>query len=270
MKNNNILRYIFLTFCLIMAVPYSNAVQVCLTDGYILSGNLTAITDSQIYLDNDDNRYSIYQKDIIAVEGGIDTGKAEITVTFSDNHTENVILILLTADKLIYRKQNDIETLYDIDRNEIVRITVDNTYTNHSGRVRMQTTDTNDILTATAKLLTDISSDSQPINNIESSDFYDKYWMQFNGKIDRATGDKLWNLIDLYTDKEKSLTLIYNEMLGNDKDKTEIKMSTVIQELQFRIHSLRLEFARRAYHIVARLRTDKPHSDKIEISFGVM
>ena len=262
-------KILIITLCLIMSAAYTYSAQVTLTDGRILHGKLTGIGQERIYLDGDNGHCYIKQNDITAVTADTDNDATEITVSLRSGRTINADLVMLTADTLIYKTANSLDTLHYINRNEIMRIGLNNDTQNHSDSVQIASENNDDILTATVALL-GVSSGDTSIGNIESSDFYDKYWLRFNGHIDKSTGNLLWNLIDIYTDKEKNLTLIYNELLSNDKDKTEIKMSAVSQELQSRIHRLRLEFSHRAYKIIVRsFIAHDPQSD-FEVSYGVV
>ena len=253
MKNNKHL-YIILTFLTAVMTLHISAAEIHLLDGRILHGRIVGVTAAQILMNMKSDNISVKQNDIDAVLDSAESDtKTDITIKYKSGSTEQGELVLLTHDILIFKTRSDINNLHEVSRSKIADIIVNNApNVDKSARQQITLIDTSDILKATAILL-DNSSNEIVIDSIENSDFYDKYWLKFNGRVDKTTGNLLWNLIDIYTDKEKNLTLIYNELLSNDKDKTEIKMSTISQELQSRIRQLRLEFARRAYRIMNNL-----------------
>ncbi|MBP5706140.1 MAG: hypothetical protein J6W76_02560 [Spirochaetales bacterium] len=268
---------------MILAMPLFS-VEVRLKDERIIRGQLMKITDTELFLAASQAKYRILRDSITVVKGNNDNSDfCRVNIRFADGSTSEAELVMLSRDWLMYKKDQNMNVLHEVPLREIASLNVIGVEAIRSDEYkRLVAADLSEILAATAQFVADCSVDtaksvtgSEDYNNgipsVGNTDFYDKYWLRFNGLITRSTANQLWNLIDIYTEKEKSLTLIYNERLNNEKQKTEVRMSEISQELQSKIYGLRYEFAYRAYRIIVRAH-DAEYRDvsKSEISFGII
>ncbi len=79
--------------------------------------------------------------------------------------------------------------------------------------------------------------------NFNDLDFYEKFWNKINKYINKDTQNLLWNLYELYSNKEKYINLINNSKQNNKK-------STNSNSINFEIIKLRKEFYYRAKKII--------------------
>ncbi|MBP5448736.1 MAG: hypothetical protein J6Y01_01325 [Spirochaetales bacterium] len=268
---------------MILVMPLFS-VEVRLKDERVIRGQLMMITDTELYLAASQAKYRILRSSISFVKESIDNYNfCHVNIKFADGSTSEAELVMLSRDWLMYKTDQNINALHEVSLREIVSLNVIGVGNIRSDEYkRLAAADLSDILAATAQFVADCSVDaaksvtsSEDYNNgipsVENTDFYDKYWLRFNGLITRSTANELWDLIDIYTEKEKSLTLIYNEQLNNEKQKTEVRMSEISQELQSKIYGLRYEFAYRAYRIIVRAHDAECRDvSKSEISFGII
>jgi len=87
-------------------------------------------------------------------------------------------------------------------------------------------------------------------------DFYEKFWARIYRYISSSTENLLWNLLENYSEKEKSVNQVYNERiqnLDNDKKSTRLyleKKASLSGELKVSIRNLRNDFYKRARRII--------------------
>jgi len=254
--NSRIIRILMLVcvLCLVRILPMQ-AANIYLTDGRIITGQAAHLSNGKLFISTENKHLSVdmrYLNALIIKTFG--ENYPLIRITFTDGQTKDVHLVLLGHTELLYCTPGKVETLFNISLSRIKNITALNAETIPLNQyMPLEVHDISDILAATEAVIDDIDiHDNLSLLEIENSDFYDKYWLRMSGHISKTVGNLLWNLIDLYTEKEKSLAFLYNERLGNEKEKTEIHLAEISREMQSRIHNLRYEFAKRAYLIVSK------------------
>ncbi len=241
--------------CLVHIQPLY-AANIYLTDGRIITGKPIHLSDGKLFLSNEEQHFSVDMRYINALMiKPFGEEYPPIRITFTNGQTQDAHLVLLGRSELLYCTSGNVESLFNISLSRIKSITAAKAESIPLNQyLPLEVHDISDILAATEAVIDDSSiQDNLSLLGIESTDFYDKYWLRMGGHISKTVGNLLWNLIDLYTEKEKSLAFLYNEMLSNEKEKTEIHLAEISREMQSRIYNLRYEFAKRAYLIVSKV-----------------
>ncbi len=254
MKNKMKSKFAIAAVFICIAGFVCNAATVVMLDGQKIVKDIYEINRSYMYYKEDNGRiYRIAINDIEYLTTGTDSyGFCPVSIYLSDNTRRQVDIVRYNSTCLLYKLPNVVNELYVAKYSDIVSMTKIPKSEKDSleNCVDVKIDDMKDI----KKSLQIFSKDDTDnfdfvVSEIDSSDFYDKFWLQINKHLSIETNNLLWDLIEVYSQKEKTLTDIYNAKLSSI-NKTDLSMQETSLELQSRISSFRSQFLWRAYKLV--------------------
>lgn len=260
-----IYKKIIFLFLLINITLFTFAECLVLSNGYVYKGKLFSINKSNIIL-KDDNKLLKFSYNLIDYLIHNNSQEKDLILTIEKNSgiKEKINLIKLTKIALFYKnlKTNQINIIYS---NEIKNIKLEvlpdiknNTIENYK-----LINPVNDINLDIDYLIQEIIKNNKTYKNFTKEknsendevftyiflnynelDFYEKFWRKINGYLNDDTKNLLWNLYELYSNKEKYLNILNNNSNENNK------ITTEINEFNNKIIKLRKEFYYRAKKII--------------------
>ncbi|HOV13416.1 MAG TPA: hypothetical protein PK771_03950 [Spirochaetota bacterium] len=254
-------RKIFIFFFILFAIFYLKSENLLLKDGRIFKGKLLDISKKNIILEIDEKIFSFSISSIeYLVSQVTQSSYSLLWLKRIDKTYQKVYLIKLTESALFYKSQNDNELkiiklsnleqifLYsdiDIDLKNRDKITLgkeENLDINIEINIFLESLikirNNNKELTKTQKEEIEVSSLSNPVN-FDDIDFYERFWARTSKFLDSNTENLLWNLLEGYSEKEKSINLLYESNAKSAKNNVKDK-----------IMDLRKDFYRRAKKII--------------------
>jgi len=239
-----------------------SAENVVLKDGSIYKGILIYLDMNKISLLVDE---TIYDFSLNTIEYIIKTNfpsseEYSILLISRNNGTIERVNLIKMTERVLYYKRIDSEELLitnlSILRN-ISLISQNNTNTNDiTGRITNANNNSSSQNDELSRLIQDFSSlntDNQPGNpviSIEDRDFYEKIWLRINGRLNNNSERLLWNLLERYSEKEKSLNMMYSARINNANNQATVDILN--EELRQTIISVRQEFAGRTRRFIIR------------------
>ena len=233
--------------------------NILLKDGGLVKGKLVNLNKNKISLMVDDRiiEFSIDQIEYMIAQVSQDK-YSTIFIRRNSGAMMKVNLIKLTETALYYKNLKEDE-LRLIKLSAVGEISLENSTIakvkkeNYSETDSEEIIDINDDLDKIIEQLNKSKTDST-LNvrtngtktekvDIESADFYEKFWSKIYKYLDINRENLLWNLLEDYSDKEKSLNLIYNEGLNQQSD-------TKNDNIKSKILKLRNDFYKRAKKIL--------------------
>ena len=232
-----------------------------LKDGNIVKGELESLNKKELSLRLDHKIYvfKINDIDYLLVDGYKNEKYLDFILNNRKRINENVILIKSTNNVIYYYLpvSNLLKTskIKEIDKLEYTSKAANN-YSVEKYLLRKNSDITNEF----SELLNSINrkkdnTNKEQSNNhtysynynfidIEANDFYEKYWAGINKFIASNTKNLIWNLFEIYSEKEKQLNIMFNEEIL--KSKTNEK----ITDLKKQIMKLRKDFFFRSKKII--------------------
>jgi hypothetical protein len=243
----------------IVNLNFINGENILLKDGSLIKGQLVSLNKSRIsiMINNQVTEYGIDQIEYLIAQVSQDK-YSTIFVRKTSGTMLKVNLIKLTQTALYYKNINDDElrllklssiSEISLENTTISKAMKENVYESDPDRIDNINDDINKLIEQLSKRrpAEDVqSAKNQDIKSemisIDNADFYEKFWSKINKYLDMNTENLLWNLLEDYSDKEKSLNLVYNEGF-QDKSKKD-------PGIKDKIIKLRNDFYKRAKKIL--------------------
>ena len=237
-----------------------------LKDGNIIKGELEYLNKKQISLNLNYKLFTFENKDInyLLTNGYKSEKYINLILDIKKKINENAIFVKLTSDAIYYYLPTSdllkVSEIKKITKLEYISKTSDN-YSVEQYMIKKNS----DILSEFNELLNmidnkkDENTNEKKLNDnvhsydyyfidIEANDFYEKYWANINKYINNNTKNLIWNLFEIYSEKEKQLNIIFNEEILNSK--SEEFVDKKIDELKNKIIQLRKNFFFRSKKII--------------------
>lgn len=240
---------------------YSFGENLLMKDGRIFKGKLVDVNKKNISLEIDD-KIMIFPINLIEylVTQVTQNSYSLLWLKRKDNTFQKAYLIKLTESALYYKTQtnNDLKIvkLSNVDKLFLYSdITTDLKY---KDKITLEKDEINDvdneinilienivrnrnknkIITESEKEEIRVSTVSNPVN-FEDINFYERFWARISKYLDTNNENLLWNLLEGYSEKEKSINLLYEaEEIG------------VKQNVKEKIIELRKDFYKRVKKII--------------------
>ncbi len=267
-KNHNFCKRMFiikltsiLTFILMTNFLFSE--NIVLKDGTILKGSLIYLDLKKVSLLTDDKIYDVNISNIeYIIKTNYPSGDSYslILLIKNDGSMDRVNLIKLT-EKVIYYKKSTSEDLYITKLSLIKNLSLLTQNIPDDPQLKSKNTvsvknDRIDVVENILEMM--IGYDSLQTTKegvflaekfiIEDKDFYEKLWIRIYSKLDKTSENLLWNLLERYSEKEKSINLMYASKIKDAKSQQEATALT--DELKTTIISIRKEFTSRARRFI--------------------
>lgn len=247
-------------FLLILITFNAFSENLLLKDGRIFKGKLVDINKKNITLEINEDFFLF---PIIGIEYLVSqvtqTAYSLLWLKRKDGSTQKVFLIKLTETALFYKSQNDNEL-------KIIKLSnVDQIFLysdiDISGKIKDKVTlnkeqsmELNNEIVFIAENLVKIKNKNRELTKSQKEeieilskgnklsyddiDFYEKFWARLSNFLDSDRENLLWNLLEGYSEKEKSINLLYENNTTNQK-----------YNIKDKIIELRKDFYRRAKKI---------------------
>lgn len=248
-------------FLIIVSFTYSDAENLLLKDGRIFKGKLVDINKKNIVLEIGDKVYNFSISHVEYLVSQVTQNSYSLLwLKRKDKSFQKVFLIKLTESALYYKNQNENELkiiklsaldqifLYsdiaiDIKSKDKITLNKDEVLDINSeikvfleNLIRLK--NNNRELTNTQKEEIEISAVNNPVN-FNDVNFYERFWARISKYLDVNTENLLWELLEDYSEKEKSIILFY------DNDEKIMK-----NNINDKIVELRKDFLRRSKKII--------------------
>ena len=242
--------------------------SLVLSNGKVLNGKLFSINKNNIIL-KINNKLLSFSYDLIDYLLFNDNREKELTVIVKKNNgiNEKISLIKLTKKALFYKntknKQIDLLLFKDI-KNIKLEISSDINKNNIIEKYRINYyKDINTDIEHLIQLIIDENKFSKKISksnenksaipynylNFNELNFYEKFWEKINSYLNNDTKNLLWNLYELYSNKEKYLNILNNAINNKDTTKTNTFNNRIIKlREEFYYRAKKITFATEILH----------------------
>ncbi|OHD13326.1 MAG: hypothetical protein A2086_11650 [Spirochaetes bacterium GWD1_27_9] len=253
------LRKTFYFFLALFSLNCLYSENILLKDGRIFKGNLININKNKIVINVNNQIFEFSINSIEYLIASVNQNEYSIIkIKRKDGSFQEVNLIKLTEQALYYKNisENDLKLIKLSSITELILISKIDSISSKVNKLIIKQDnnidieiDINNLIAQIIKLKTIYSSDKDQKEektqdtisiNIENPDFYERFWTKISKYLDVNSENLLWNLLENYSEKEKSINLVYNENNNPNKEK----------EIKNKIIELRKDFYKRAKKII--------------------
>jgi hypothetical protein len=221
MLNKKIIIIIFLIIISLYIFPE----YLVLPNGTVLIGKLYSINKKNIILEVNNQLYK-FSNDLIdyLIYSSNQENEQFITIEKKNGIKEKIKLIKLTKNAIFYLNSKNNQISIILLKNIKSLNLENNQQINKKNNIKTFNFDNDNNINIDINNLIQLLNEKNKLNNVYTEimlnfnelDFYEKFWKKINDYINTDTKDLLWNLYELYSNKEKYLNIHHNN--GNNMD----------------------------------------------------